>query len=105
MMLNQPQGGHIFNIDGAGSDGRPTPRYIFSLHHDTLLINFDYHVIGRHNYSVILSYLLVFCNCYALFLWVNYMDLPRGLTKSHGPPALYIAKLRRPPLKTNDVNF
>lgn len=26
-MLNQPRGGHIFNIDGAGSDGRPTPRY------------------------------------------------------------------------------
>ena len=25
-MLNQPRGGHIFNIDGAGSDGRPTPR-------------------------------------------------------------------------------
>lgn len=27
-MLNQPRGGHIFNIDGAGSDGRPTPRYL-----------------------------------------------------------------------------
>ncbi|KAI8560703.1 hypothetical protein RHMOL_Rhmol04G0277300 [Rhododendron molle] len=27
MMLNQPRGGHIFNIDGAGSDGRPTPSY------------------------------------------------------------------------------
>uniref|UniRef100_A0A2C9V469 Chlorophyll(Ide) b reductase NOL, chloroplastic n=1 Tax=Manihot esculenta TaxID=3983 RepID=A0A2C9V469_MANES len=27
MMLKQPRGGHIFNIDGAGSDGRPTPRY------------------------------------------------------------------------------
>ncbi|XP_062091646.1 chlorophyll(ide) b reductase NOL, chloroplastic [Humulus lupulus] len=26
-MLNQPRGGHIFNIDGAGSDGRPTPRF------------------------------------------------------------------------------
>lgn len=26
MMLSQPRGGHIFNIDGAGSDGRPTPR-------------------------------------------------------------------------------
>ncbi|XP_059439829.1 chlorophyll(ide) b reductase NOL, chloroplastic-like isoform X2 [Corylus avellana] len=26
MMLNQHRGGHIFNIDGAGSDGRPTPR-------------------------------------------------------------------------------
>ncbi|KAL5999340.1 hypothetical protein ACLOJK_040800 [Asimina triloba] len=26
MMSNQPRGGHIFNIDGAGSDGRPTPR-------------------------------------------------------------------------------
>ncbi|XP_017984889.1 PREDICTED: chlorophyll(ide) b reductase NOL, chloroplastic isoform X2 [Theobroma cacao] len=25
MMLQQPRGGHIFNIDGAGSDGRPTP--------------------------------------------------------------------------------
>ncbi|CAN1298251.1 Chlorophyll(ide) b reductase NOL, chloroplastic [Linum perenne] len=27
MMQNQPRGGHIFNIDGAGSDGRPTPRF------------------------------------------------------------------------------
>ncbi|KAB1225480.1 Chlorophyll(ide) b reductase NOL, chloroplastic [Morella rubra] len=27
MMLNQRRGGHIFNIDGAGSDGRPTPRF------------------------------------------------------------------------------
>ncbi|KAK3228617.1 hypothetical protein Dsin_000498 [Dipteronia sinensis] len=27
MMRNQPQGGHVFNIDGAGSDGRPTPRF------------------------------------------------------------------------------
>lgn len=27
MMREQPRGGHIFNIDGAGSDGRPTPRY------------------------------------------------------------------------------
>ncbi|GMP40985.1 hypothetical protein CsSME_00011245 [Camellia sinensis var. sinensis] len=27
MMLGQPRGGHIFNIDGAGSDGRPTPRF------------------------------------------------------------------------------
>ncbi|KAI4332829.1 hypothetical protein L6164_017706 [Bauhinia variegata] len=27
MMINQPRGGHIFNIDGAGSDGRPTPRF------------------------------------------------------------------------------
>lgn len=27
MMLNQPRGGHLFNIDGAGSDGRPTPRF------------------------------------------------------------------------------
>ncbi|KAL8459278.1 hypothetical protein ACS0TY_036676 [Phlomoides rotata] len=26
MMRTQPRGGHIFNIDGAGSDGRPTPR-------------------------------------------------------------------------------
>ncbi|KAG8363761.1 hypothetical protein BUALT_Bualt19G0056000 [Buddleja alternifolia] len=26
MMQNQPRGGHVFNIDGAGSDGRPTPR-------------------------------------------------------------------------------
>ncbi|WVZ03929.1 hypothetical protein V8G54_024735 [Vigna mungo] len=29
MMVDQPRGGHIFNIDGAGSDGRPTPRYLF----------------------------------------------------------------------------
>ncbi|KAL6963464.1 chlorophyll(ide) b reductase [Sarracenia purpurea var. burkii] len=27
MMSNQPRGGHSFNIDGAGSDGRPTPRH------------------------------------------------------------------------------
>nr|XP_043624589.1 chlorophyll(ide) b reductase NOL, chloroplastic isoform X3 [Erigeron canadensis] len=27
LMINQPRGGHIFNIDGAGSDGRPTPRF------------------------------------------------------------------------------
>ena len=27
MMLNQSRGGHIFNMDGAGADGRPTPRY------------------------------------------------------------------------------
>ncbi|KAG2536306.1 chlorophyll(ide) b reductase NOL, chloroplastic-like [Panicum virgatum] len=27
MMRNQPRGGHIFNLDGAGSDGRPTPRF------------------------------------------------------------------------------
>ncbi|XP_054813313.1 chlorophyll(ide) b reductase NOL, chloroplastic [Prosopis cineraria] len=25
IMANQPRGGHIFNIDGAGSDGRPLP--------------------------------------------------------------------------------
>lgn len=28
MMLTQSRGGHIFNIDGAGSDGRPTPRFL-----------------------------------------------------------------------------
>ncbi|XWS74659.1 hypothetical protein CRYUN_Cryun01aG0016900 [Craigia yunnanensis] len=27
MVLQQPRGGHIFNTDGAGSDGRPTPRF------------------------------------------------------------------------------
>ncbi|XP_078430838.1 NYC1-like protein [Wolffia australiana] len=27
MMRNQSRGGHIFNMDGAGSDGRPTPRF------------------------------------------------------------------------------
>ncbi|CAA0831461.1 Chlorophyll(ide) b reductase NOL- chloroplastic [Striga hermonthica] len=27
MMQTQSRGGHIFNIDGAGSDGRPTPRF------------------------------------------------------------------------------
>ncbi|KAL7126298.1 hypothetical protein ABFS83_14G176700 [Erythranthe nasuta] len=27
MMQTQPRGGHVFNIDGAGSDGRPTPRF------------------------------------------------------------------------------
>lgn len=31
MMQTQPRGGHIFNIDGAGSDGRPTPRSDFIL--------------------------------------------------------------------------
>lgn len=30
MMASQPRGGHIFNIDGAGSDGRPTPRCVFT---------------------------------------------------------------------------
>lgn len=27
MMMNQERGGHIFNMDGAGADGRPTPRF------------------------------------------------------------------------------
>ncbi|RAL49920.1 hypothetical protein DM860_002211 [Cuscuta australis] len=27
MMLSQPRGGHVFNVDGAGSNGRPTPRF------------------------------------------------------------------------------
>ncbi|KAF3796140.1 Chlorophyll(ide) b reductase [Nymphaea thermarum] len=27
MMASQRRGGHVFNIDGAGSDGRPTPRF------------------------------------------------------------------------------
>ncbi|KAL8544307.1 hypothetical protein ACS0TY_004734 [Phlomoides rotata] len=27
MMRTQPRGGHIFNVNGAGSDGRPTPRF------------------------------------------------------------------------------
>lgn len=35
MMMDQPRGGHIFNIDGAGSDGRPTPRFTFA---DDLII-------------------------------------------------------------------
>lgn len=26
-MRRQERGGHIFNMDGAGSDGRPTPRF------------------------------------------------------------------------------
>ena len=26
-MRSQPAGGHIFNIDGAGADGNPTPQY------------------------------------------------------------------------------
>lgn len=30
MMLTQSRGGHIFNIDGAGSDGRPTPRFLLT---------------------------------------------------------------------------
>ncbi|KAK6143235.1 hypothetical protein DH2020_023583 [Rehmannia glutinosa] len=29
MMQTQARGGHVFNIDGAGSDGRPTPRSDF----------------------------------------------------------------------------
>ncbi|XP_059063465.1 chlorophyll(ide) b reductase NOL, chloroplastic isoform X2 [Cryptomeria japonica] len=28
MMLCQPRGGHVFNMDGAGADGRPTPRFV-----------------------------------------------------------------------------
>ncbi|KAH9323146.1 hypothetical protein KI387_017785, partial [Taxus chinensis] len=28
MMLCQPRGGHVFNVDGAGADGRPTPRFV-----------------------------------------------------------------------------
>lgn len=27
VMRNQPTGGHIFNMDGAGADGNPTPRF------------------------------------------------------------------------------
>lgn len=27
MMMKQERGGHIFNMDGAGADGRPTPRF------------------------------------------------------------------------------
>ena len=27
VMKRQPSGGHIFNIDGAGADGSPTPQY------------------------------------------------------------------------------
>lgn len=27
MMMGQEKGGHIFNMDGAGADGRPTPRF------------------------------------------------------------------------------
>lgn len=27
MMKEQARGGHIFNMDGAGADGNPTPRY------------------------------------------------------------------------------
>ncbi|KAJ1411588.1 Short-chain dehydrogenase/reductase SDR [Sesbania bispinosa] len=34
MMASQPRGGHIFNIDGAGSDGRPTPRTDSQIRHD-----------------------------------------------------------------------
>ena len=26
-MQLQPEGGHIFNLDGAGADGLPTPNY------------------------------------------------------------------------------
>ena len=26
-MRSQAMGGHIFNIDGAGADGNPTPQY------------------------------------------------------------------------------
>ena len=27
LMHKQPNGGHIFNMDGAGADGMPTPQY------------------------------------------------------------------------------
>ncbi len=27
LMAAQPRGGHIFNMDGAGADGLPTPQY------------------------------------------------------------------------------
>lgn len=27
-MRDQPRGGHIFNMDGAGADGNPTPRSV-----------------------------------------------------------------------------
>lgn len=27
LMQSQPGGGHVFNMEGAGSDGRPTPKY------------------------------------------------------------------------------
>lgn len=37
MMQTQPRGGHIFNIDGAGSDGRPTPRSDFVRPHYWML--------------------------------------------------------------------
>lgn len=39
MMLKQPRGGHIFNIDGAGSDGRPTPRYLILIYSSIILLN------------------------------------------------------------------
>lgn len=48
MMQSQPRGGHIFNLDGAGSDGRPTPRcnsvdfwlYYFPIHRRTHTLPF-----------------------------------------------------------------
>ena len=27
LMHKQPAGGHVFNMDGAGADGMPTPQY------------------------------------------------------------------------------
>ena len=27
LLAKQPSGGHIFNMDGAGADGLPTPQY------------------------------------------------------------------------------
>lgn len=31
IMRDQRRGGHIFNMDGAGADGNPTPRYGFEI--------------------------------------------------------------------------
>lgn len=46
LMQNQPRGGHIFNIDGAGSDGRPTPRYLYSFHSGTQLMHNGLEEVG-----------------------------------------------------------
>lgn len=49
MMQTQPRGGHIFNIDGAGSDGRPTPRSDFISCASKCILSFF--VITQHIYE------------------------------------------------------
>lgn len=54
MMRKQPRGGHVFNIDGAGSDGRPTPRYSIYLQFSTVQHYY------RLNYNSCLIFVILF---------------------------------------------